>query len=609
MIRIGRGSAMIRVSERSVMRRGVNLRSRWKRQNQRGFALLLVFLMASAVALMLYMQVPREAFESERDKEQMLIDRGNQYKRAIYLYYISNNQQWPTKLDDLENTNNHRYLRERFVDPYTGKADWRLIHTNGAFLTDSLVTPPPAQGAPGVQGGALAGSTGAPTPSNGFSLTSPLASTQTPAPNAPPQVNAQVQRHASDLTMVPNSSYQNIAGGAPAAPASNDPGYQPFNPAALPPISLYPNGYNAPPSNAPGGVPGVSQPGVNQPGFNQPGFNQPGVNPAGINVGQNVNQLGGPNPNGVPNPGVPNQSVPNQNGLNSPPVNPFSATNPFVNPNASLNAQGNTGLGDGSQPGITQAGGVNPGAPGAVNLPGTNYPLTNQGFVPPNLPNPLSSFNQPTGGATQPNQSPFGSSSPFSSSSNPFAPQQLPGGNVGAPPGVPGFGGAQGAPGANNQAMNLINNLLTTPRQPPAGIGAGQPTTGGGGLAGVASTYKGTTIKSYGDQTKYQMWEFVFQLNQQGSGLTLQAPQGPNGSGGIPNGGPATPGSPNAPGAPGAASPFPSSTSPGFTMPGSTAPGSTAPGVGGAVPTSPFSSSGTSSGFGSSNSSPFGTTP
>ena len=131
--------------------------------------LLLVFLMASAVALMLYMQLPREAFESERDKEQMLIDRGEQYKRAIYLYYVSNNRQWPSKIEDLESTNNHRYLRQRYVDPYTGKDEWRMIHTNGAFLTDSLVTPPPAQGSPGVQGGALAGNSASPT-SQGFSL-------------------------------------------------------------------------------------------------------------------------------------------------------------------------------------------------------------------------------------------------------------------------------------------------------------------------------------------------------------------------------------------------------------------------------------------------------
>ena len=56
------------------------------RKNQRGFALLLVFLMASIVAIMLYMELPRAAMQAQRDKEEMLIDRGEQYKRAIQLF-------------------------------------------------------------------------------------------------------------------------------------------------------------------------------------------------------------------------------------------------------------------------------------------------------------------------------------------------------------------------------------------------------------------------------------------------------------------------------------------------------------------------------------------
>src|ERR1035441_9465868 len=50
--------------------------------NQRGFALLLVFLMAAVVAITLYMELPRVAMEAQRDKEQTLIDRGEQYKRG-----------------------------------------------------------------------------------------------------------------------------------------------------------------------------------------------------------------------------------------------------------------------------------------------------------------------------------------------------------------------------------------------------------------------------------------------------------------------------------------------------------------------------------------------
>lgn len=475
----------------AIGRRTLIRRRTLKRRDQRGFALLMIFLMASAVALMLYMQVPRQAFESERVEEQMLIDRGEQYKRAVYLYYVSNNRQWPTRIEDLENTNNHRYLRQRYKDPYTGKDEWRLIHTNGAFLTDSLVTPPPTQGAPGVQGGALAGTGGATTQgfqSPGFTVTQPSFAAQNgqnPAdPNAPPQVNEQVQRRASDNTMVSTSSYQNIAGNAPAPNNANngDSGYQPFNAASLPPISLYPNGYNAPPA--------TGQPGAN-PAGNNPGVN----NPAGINA-LAANQL-------------------NQLGLNQPGA---------ANPNQSaLNPSG-----------------VNPAGQSPINLPGTNFPMNNPGLSAPNPVN--ANLGIPNFGGSTPGQP-----TPVSSLNQGFnvPGSAAPGGPTGAlAPAGGGLPPGGGLPGASSQAVNLINQLLTQPRQAPQGIGANQQTTGTGGIAGVASTHKGSTIKSYGDRTKYQEWEFVFQLNQLGASQLQPPGQGPNGSGGIPTSNPGTPGAP-----------------------------------------------------------------
>ena len=62
---------------------------------------MIIFLMAATIALMLYRQMPRVAFESERDKEQLLIDRGEQYKRAIQLY-VNANRRFPSSIADLE---------------------------------------------------------------------------------------------------------------------------------------------------------------------------------------------------------------------------------------------------------------------------------------------------------------------------------------------------------------------------------------------------------------------------------------------------------------------------------------------------------------------------
>jgi hypothetical protein len=56
------------------------------RNPESGYALLFVYMMAASLAIMLYMEIPRVAFEAQRDKEQLLIDRGEQYKRAIQLY-------------------------------------------------------------------------------------------------------------------------------------------------------------------------------------------------------------------------------------------------------------------------------------------------------------------------------------------------------------------------------------------------------------------------------------------------------------------------------------------------------------------------------------------
>src|SRR3977135_3243644 len=116
------------------------------RRPERGFALLVIFLIAAAVAFTMYQELPRAAFESARDKEQLLMDRGNQYKRGIQIFYAVN-KRYPAELKDLENTNEKRFRRRRYKDPMTGEDQWRLIHTNGSFLTDSLVQKPPAQNA------------------------------------------------------------------------------------------------------------------------------------------------------------------------------------------------------------------------------------------------------------------------------------------------------------------------------------------------------------------------------------------------------------------------------------------------------------------------------
>ena len=107
-----------------------------------GFILIFVMAMAAAIAIALFAAMPRVAFEAQRQKEQVLISRGEEYKRAIQLY-VRKFSRYPATLEALENTNNMRFLRRRYKDPMTGKDEWRLIHAGpGGVFTDSLTMKP-----------------------------------------------------------------------------------------------------------------------------------------------------------------------------------------------------------------------------------------------------------------------------------------------------------------------------------------------------------------------------------------------------------------------------------------------------------------------------------
>ena len=70
--------------------------------------------------------VPSITFDIRRDREEEMIHRGVQYSRAIRAYYKKFGR-YPTKLEDLESTNNLRFLRRRYKDPITGQ-DFKLLH-------------------------------------------------------------------------------------------------------------------------------------------------------------------------------------------------------------------------------------------------------------------------------------------------------------------------------------------------------------------------------------------------------------------------------------------------------------------------------------------------
>ena len=92
-----------------------------------GDLLLAAVVMVALLLIALSVAAPVVARELRRDKELESQHRAEQYVRAIQLYYRKN-KSYPPSIKALENTNNVRYLRQRYVDPLTGKDDWGLIH-------------------------------------------------------------------------------------------------------------------------------------------------------------------------------------------------------------------------------------------------------------------------------------------------------------------------------------------------------------------------------------------------------------------------------------------------------------------------------------------------
>jgi type II secretory pathway pseudopilin PulG len=93
--------------------------------------MLFVALLAIAAGAL----APTIAFRVKRDREEEMIHRGVQYARALKLF-VKKTGRYPTRIEELENTNNIRFLRKRYKDPITGK-DFKLLHVGEVQLSSS----------------------------------------------------------------------------------------------------------------------------------------------------------------------------------------------------------------------------------------------------------------------------------------------------------------------------------------------------------------------------------------------------------------------------------------------------------------------------------------
>jgi len=97
-----------------------------RRSREKGYILLTMLLVVALMAIFALTVITEMKFTIKRDQEQEMIHRGVQYSRAVRSYYKKFGR-YPTRLEDLDNTNNLRFLRKRYKDPITGQ-DFRLLH-------------------------------------------------------------------------------------------------------------------------------------------------------------------------------------------------------------------------------------------------------------------------------------------------------------------------------------------------------------------------------------------------------------------------------------------------------------------------------------------------
>ena len=168
--------------------------NRRDRQQQGGYVILAILFALTLMIIALAAAAPSVATALKRTKEEELVRRGQQYALGIRRFYKKFGR-YPSSVDQLENTNNIRFLRRRYLDPLTGKDDWTPIQFGQArpavgffgqkvVATGGLSPSGPGLGpstiGTGLGGPSSSGSSSSPSSSNG----SANSATSTVAPGA-----------------------------------------------------------------------------------------------------------------------------------------------------------------------------------------------------------------------------------------------------------------------------------------------------------------------------------------------------------------------------------------------------------------------------------------
>ena len=90
----------------------------------RGYAMIMLMLVVSVIALGLLVAVPVWETQLRREKEEELIFRGNQYIEAIRLYQLKKPGRFPATFEELQEG---KFIRKLFRDPMSPTGEWNVV--------------------------------------------------------------------------------------------------------------------------------------------------------------------------------------------------------------------------------------------------------------------------------------------------------------------------------------------------------------------------------------------------------------------------------------------------------------------------------------------------
>ena len=122
-----------------------------RRQRDGGYLLLAILLTMALMIIAATVQAPRVVQQIKRDREEEMIHRGTEYARAIKKFYKKFGR-YPANLEQLDNTNQIRFLRKRYKDPLTKDGKWKVLTYGDIQTLPTSNTPGTPAAALGAQG-------------------------------------------------------------------------------------------------------------------------------------------------------------------------------------------------------------------------------------------------------------------------------------------------------------------------------------------------------------------------------------------------------------------------------------------------------------------------